>query len=91
VRELLNEPPHNTDPYLQIFAQAIEGGRPMPQVAFWGTIEAELVRVFGNIWSDLKEDAFASVRNVVRRHLEPLAKQYDEKLYRHSVSPTPPG
>ena len=90
VRELLDEPPHSTDAHLQVFARAIEGGRPMPQVAFWGTIEAELVRAFGNIWSDLKEDPRFSVRSVVLRYLEPLAERYDEKLYRHSVTPTPP-
>jgi multiple sugar transport system substrate-binding protein len=90
VRELLDEPPYSTDRRYRVFAKAIESGRPMPQVSFWGTIEAELVRVFGNIWSELKEDPRFSVRQIVLRYLEPLAERYDDKLYRHSVSPVPP-
>jgi hypothetical protein len=62
----------------------------MPRVAFWGAIEAELVRVFGKIWSDLKEDPRFTARSVVLTHLEPMAKIYDDKLYRHSFPPHPP-
>jgi ABC-type glycerol-3-phosphate transport system substrate-binding protein len=78
------------DVFQPVFAAALEKGNPLPQAAFWGTIEAELVRVFGNIWSDLKEDPRYTARSVVLSHLEPLAKILDDKLYRHSILPHPP-
>ena len=90
VQELLNEPSFANDPFRSVFASALTQGRPMPQVPFWGAIEAELVRVFGNIWSDLKEDPRYTVRSVVLSHLEPMAKIIDDKLYCHSFAPHPP-
>lgn len=89
-KELLTEAPYATDPHYRVFVKALETGRPLPQVPFWGAIEAALIQVFGNIWSDIKEDPRFSVRSVVRRHLEPMAERYDDKLYRHSVAPHRP-
>ena len=78
------------EPFRSVFAAALTQGRPMPQVAFWGAIEAELVRVFGNIWSVLKEDPRYTIRNAVISQLEPMAKIIDDKLYRRSLAPHPP-
>ncbi len=89
-KELLTEAPYSTDPHYRVFVKALETGRPLPQVPFWGAIEAALIQVFGNIWSDLKEDPQASVRSVVSKHLGPMAEHYDDKLYRHSVAPHRP-
>ena len=89
-KQLLTEAPYATDPHYSVFVKALESGRPMPQVPFWGAIEAALIKVFGHIWSDIKEDPRFSVRSVVLRHLEPMAERYDEKLYRHSVAPNRP-
>ncbi len=83
-------PPTLSDKFRPVFAEALAKGRPLPQAGFWGTIEAELVRCFGNIWSDLKEDPRFTARSAVLSHLEPLAKILDDKLYRHSFSPHPP-
>lgn len=89
VQDVLNKANGN-DPFQPVFAEALAKGKPLPQVAFWGAIEAELVRVFGKIWSDLKEDPRYTVRSVVMTHLEPMAKIFDDKLYRHSIAPHPP-
>ena len=90
VRDVLTNPAEEDDPFQPVFAEALTTGRPMPQVAFWGAIEAELVHIFGKIWSDLKEDPRYTARSVVLSHLEPMAKLYDDKLYRHSFTPHPP-
>lgn len=90
VKGLLSPENGNGNQFQEIFAKALKNGRPLPQVAFWGAIEAELVRVFGNIWSDLKEDPRYTVRSVVLSHLEPMAQIFDDKLYRHSIAPKAP-
>ena len=90
VQELLNDRSAADDPFRSVFAQALTKGRPMPRAAFWGAVEAELVRVFGNIWSVLKEDPRYTVHSAVISQLAPAAKVIDEKLYRHSRSPRPP-
>jgi hypothetical protein len=75
------------DPCYILFEEAIRKGRPLPRVPRWAHLEAELVRVFGKIWSELKEDPRYSPEKAVLTHLLPMAQLFDGKLYRDSFLP----
>ena len=87
LRESFDSPPYSVDPHYEVFRQALKTGRPLPQVAYWGALEAELVHAFGNIWSDIKEDTTTSPERAVREHLVPCARKFDAALLRASLSP----
>ncbi len=87
IRESFDSPPYSVDPHYDMFRQALKTGRPLPQVAYWGVLEAELVHAFGNIWSDLKEGTTKSPERAVREHLVPMAEKFDDTLARASDSP----
>ena len=87
---LLSSARYTYDHHYAVFSKALKSGRPLPQAPFWGALEAELVRVFGNIWSDLKEDPRYTPKRAVLEHLLPMANMFDGKLYRHSFPPVAP-
>ncbi len=87
IREAFDEPPYTVEPHYKVFRESLRSGRPLPQVPYWGAFEESLVHVFGNIWSDLKEDPRYSAEKAVLEHLVPMSQQFDAKLYRHSLVP----
>lgn len=90
MEKVLNSARYTYDHHYAVFSRAIRTGRPLPQVPFWGSLESELVRVFGNIWSVLKEDPRYTPKRAVLEHLLPMANMFDGKLYRHSFPPPAP-
>jgi multiple sugar transport system substrate-binding protein len=78
--DALNEPPYSTDAHYSVFKKAIERGQTLPRIARWGSLEEELVRAVGNIWSDLNEDPRLEVNATVRHYLTPVARHFDRVL-----------
>ena len=83
IRECFDRPPYTVDPHYQVFHQALKAGRSLPQVAFWGALEEALVRVFGKVWNDLKDDTTTRPERAVQEHLIPTARAFDAKLREH--------
>jgi multiple sugar transport system substrate-binding protein len=78
--EAWDRPPFSTDPYYQVFAEALQRGRSLPTISLWGTIEENLFNAFASIWDRLQENPNQSVESVVLELLEPLAARLDRTL-----------
>ncbi len=82
VREdLLNEAPYSTDSHYRIFTEALRQGRPLPMSPYWGLLEESLLKVFGNIWEEVKILPYSDdIEDLVISCLEPTAKRFDRLL-----------
>jgi hypothetical protein len=79
--DILDEAPYSTDPHYQVFKQALQYGRPVPAIPFWGPLEDGLRKGFGAIWKDIKASGDCSaVNDIVLHHLTPIAKRFDRLL-----------
>jgi multiple sugar transport system substrate-binding protein len=87
IKEAFDSDPYVTDPHYAVFRDALRKGRPMPHVPYWGALEAELVHVFGSIWSALKEDPRYTPERAIKEYLIPMAQTFDGRLARHSSLP----
>jgi multiple sugar transport system substrate-binding protein len=72
--------PFASDPLLQALFQAILGGRALPQVSLWGTIEERLSTALGQIWSELRADPQTDLPALLNRRLAPMARRLDITL-----------
>ncbi len=87
LKTVLDSARYTYDSHYAVFGKAIRTGRALPQVSFWGALEAELVKAFGNVWSLLKEDPRYTPKKAVLEHLLPMSRMFDGKLFRHSFPP----
>jgi multiple sugar transport system substrate-binding protein len=78
--DVLSEPPFSTDPYNQIFVEALQGGRSLPTISLWATVEENLFSAFNLIWERLQENPNQPAESVVQEVLEPLAVRLDRTL-----------
>ena len=78
--DALNQPPFSTDPFYQVFAEALRQGRSLPTISLWATVEENLFSAFGTIWERILEDPNQPVASIVQEILEPLAVRLDRTL-----------
>jgi multiple sugar transport system substrate-binding protein len=78
--DVLRQPPFSTDPYYQVFAEALRRGRSLPTISLWAMVEENLVSAFGTIWERLQENPKQPVERVILELLEPLAARLNRTL-----------
>jgi multiple sugar transport system substrate-binding protein len=79
-KALFEKAPYTVDANYHIFKIALEEGRHLPRIVLWGPIEISLVQTFGVVWESIKDSGFRRVNDLLRRHLEPLARRFDKML-----------
>jgi multiple sugar transport system substrate-binding protein len=80
-KNVLAEEPYSTSPHYRVFSEALNLGRPLPMIAFWGPLEEALLKAFGNIWKDIKRcQDCSNIEETVLYHIEPVARRFDKLL-----------
>ena len=79
-RSVIGAPPFTSDPNYIALLTALGAGRHLPVSPLWAHLEDSLVRVFGLVWQSLKHNDFTFKQDMLKRHLEPLAKRFDRML-----------
>lgn len=80
-KSVLTEEPYAANPHYRVFSEALNLGRPLPMIAFWGPLEEALLKAFGNIWKDIKSCRDCSnIEETVLNHIEPVARRFDKLL-----------
>ena len=74
---VLKRPPFTSDANFKRMTELVEKGRYLSPSPIWGHLESSLIRVFGLVWAALKENGYNMSLDLLRRHLEPLAKRFD--------------
>jgi multiple sugar transport system substrate-binding protein len=79
-RDLLDGYPYTTHPNYKVLLAAEHSGRHLPRIPMWGAMENSLVNIFGMIWQRIKASGTGQMTDVLRQHLEPLAKRFDKVM-----------
>ena len=74
--------PYSSDPILQTMYQSIQRSRSFPMIPLWGTVESRMIKAIGLIWNDLLAGETANTRQIVQKHLSPLASRLNFALDR---------
>jgi multiple sugar transport system substrate-binding protein len=78
--DVLEDPLFAHDPFYRVLIDALAGGRSLPSIPNWGTLEENLTAAFGDIWDQIIENPGQSVADVVRERMENLAVRLDRTL-----------
>jgi len=78
----LQQPPYATDPRLQVFVKAMEGGRSHASIPMWGMLEDKISIALTTIWSSIKQNPQQGLDVLISEQLEPLADRLDVLLSR---------
>jgi len=80
VVEALGDDLYQTDRLWRMAAQAVQAGRTVPVVRSWGLMEDRLATEFAAIWSEFLAQPTLDLVTLLTRHLEPLAKRFNQVL-----------
>jgi multiple sugar transport system substrate-binding protein len=79
-RDLLAQPPFNTDPHYQKIIEALEAGRTHSRITAWGPVEDRLITTLAHLWDEMRADPAQDLAALVERDIVPLAQRLDAIL-----------
>jgi multiple sugar transport system substrate-binding protein len=78
--DLLQQPPFSTDPRLQVFVKAMEGGRSHASIPMWGMLEDKISLALTGMWSSIKQNPRQDLDELISAQLGPLADRLSTLL-----------
>jgi ABC-type glycerol-3-phosphate transport system substrate-binding protein len=78
--ETLKTKPFSTDPFYQVFINALMSGRALPNMRLWGLIEERLTAAFGILWHKILADPDPDLDALIKAELDPLAQKINRIL-----------
>jgi multiple sugar transport system substrate-binding protein len=79
-RDLLAQPPFNTDAHYQNIVEALEAGRPHSRITLWGLVEDRLITALADIWNEVRANPERDIAALVEHTIVPLAQRLDATL-----------
>jgi ABC-type glycerol-3-phosphate transport system substrate-binding protein len=79
-RDLLAQPPFNTDPHYQKIIEALNTGRPHSRIAMWRLVEDRLVTTLAHLWHEVRADPTQDIAALIEQNIVPLAQRLEATL-----------
>jgi multiple sugar transport system substrate-binding protein len=78
--DVLEKPPFSDNPFMPVLSQALQTGRPIPNMSRWGIVEEELTNAFSRIWMEIKCHPEQPLNVLIAQQLQPLAQRLNRIL-----------
>jgi hypothetical protein len=79
-RDLLAQPPFNSDLHYQKISEALEAGRSCSRITMWGLVEDRLIAALAQIWDQVRADPAQNIAALVEQTMNPLTLRLNETL-----------